>query len=287
MVIIVIGARSALFERAFVLQLFISDICTINFELMAHIPNILSIAGFDPSAGAGLFADIKTAEACGVYACGVLTSLTYQNDVEFDDIDWVETEHIIRQISVLRRRIHFDAVKIGLISDIKALQTIIAYLKDTMQDIPIIWDPILQASAGFTFHDDELCENSFSILQQITLVTPNKPEALQLFTTNNIESIQTTIANNKLCAVLLKGGHADGTESNDILISATETFVFEGVRLEGFQKHGTGCILSTAIACNVAKGKSLIESCRLAKKYITQVLTSNQGLLGYHYLQGE
>jgi len=254
---------------------------------MAHIPHILSIAGLDPSAGAGLFADIKTAEACGVYACGVLTSLTYQNDVEFDDVDWVETEHIIRQISVLRRRLHFDAVKIGLISDITALQTIIAYLKDSMKDIPIIWDPILQASAGFTFHDNELCDNSFNMLKEITLVTPNKPEALQLFKNEDIESIQTTIANHKLCDVLLKGGHSISTESSDILISATEIFVFEGVRLEGFQKHGTGCILSTAIACNLAKGKSLIESCRLAKKYVTRVLTSNHGLLGHHFLQGE
>ena len=249
---------------------------------MATIPNILSIAGFDPSGGAGVLADIKTAEANGVYACGVMTSLTYQNDVDFEDVDWLNTEHIIRQIHVLQKRISFSAIKIGLISDIKALQTIVSYVQETCPDAPIIWDPILAASSGFEFHKEEASENWFAVLKEITLITPNRPEAQQIFKTDDETSIRRMIANKFLSNVLIKGGHSDNDQCNDILITASEKYTFEGTRLNDYQKHGTGCILSTAISCNLAKGMSIIEACRKGKDYVTKAIASNDGYLAYH-----
>jgi hydroxymethylpyrimidine/phosphomethylpyrimidine kinase len=249
---------------------------------MAAIPNILSIAGFDPSAGAGVLADIKTAEANSVYACGVMTSLTYQNDTDFEDVDWINTEHIIRQIHVLSKRMSFAAIKIGLISDVKSLQTIVSYVQEVFPDAPIIWDPILAASAGYEFHNTENAEEWFAVLKEITLITPNRLEAQQLFNTTDEAGIRRMIANKFLSSVLLKGGHSETDQCNDVLITASEKYVFEGPKLTGFQKHGTGCILSTAIACNLAKGMSLIEACRKGKNYVTKAITSNDTLLAFH-----
>ena len=249
---------------------------------MATIPTILSIAGFDPSVGAGVLADIKTAEANGVYACGVMTALTYQNDTDFEDVDWLNTEHIIRQIHVLRKRMSFAAIKIGLISDVKALQTIVSYVQETCPDAPIIRDPILAASSGFEFHTDNASEDWFPVLKEITLITPNRPEAQQIFKTTDEVAIRRMIANKFLSSVLIKGGHSDNDLCNDILITASEKYVFEGSKLKGYQKHGTGCILSTAIACNLAKGMSIIEACRKGKDYVTKAIASNDGLLAYH-----
>jgi len=251
---------------------------------MAAIPNILSIAGFDPSAGAGVLADIKTAEANGVYACGVMTSLTYQNDSDFEDVDWLNTEHIIRQIQVLSRRLSFAAIKIGLISDVKALQTIVSYVQEIFPDAPIIWDPILSASAGYDFHSFDNTDEWFTVLKEITLITPNRPEAQQIFKTIDEISIRRMIANKFLSSVLIKGGHSDDDKCNDVLITASEKFLFEGSKLTDFQKHGTGCILSTAIACNLAKGMSIIEACRKGKDYVTKAIASNDSLLAYHYI---
>lgn len=251
---------------------------------MPSVPTILSIAGFDPSAGAGVMADIKTAEAQGVYAYGVMTSLTYQNEAEFDDVDWLKTEHIIRQIRVLQKRHSFDAIKIGLIGDLKTMLTVVSFLQDTCKDVPIVWDPILAASSGYPFHDVDDTEAWFAILKDILLITPNKPEAEQIFKTNDETKIRRIIANRFLSNVLIKGGHAEGDQCNDILVTASEKYVFEGQRYDGYQKHGTGCVLSTAITCNLAKGMSLIEACRRAKGYVSRVLTSNNSLLGYHYM---
>lgn len=251
---------------------------------MAAIPNILTIAGFDPSGGAGILADIKTAEANGVYACGALTSLTYQNDTHFEDVDWLNTEHIIRQIHVLCKRLHFSAIKIGLISDILSLQTIISYVQQTIPDAPIVWDPILAATSGYTFHSVEEKETWYAILKEIQIITPNKPEAEQIFGTTDETAIRRLITNKFLSNVFLKGGHFSGTSCNDVLITEKEKYIFEGNKIENYSKHGTGCILSTALACNLAKGMSVVESCRKAKDYVTKAITSNESQLAYHFI---
>jgi hydroxymethylpyrimidine/phosphomethylpyrimidine kinase len=143
-------------------------------------PNVLSIAGFDPSSGAGILADIKTFEQCDVYGMGVVSALTYQNDNSFERVDWIELPKIIEQIEVLQKRFQFEYIKIGLIENLEILNQLISYLTSHISHPKIIWDPILKASAGFEFHkkiNQNLLEG---ICNELYLITPNIPEALQL-----------------------------------------------------------------------------------------------------------
>src|ERR1700756_3795867 len=113
---------------------------------------VLSIAGFDPSGGAGILADVKTFESNKVYGLGVISANTFQNDEEFNRVDWIPAEKIIEQISILQKRFEFEYVKIGLIENLEVLNKIIEHLKLPTANYRLIWDPILKASAGFEFH---------------------------------------------------------------------------------------------------------------------------------------
>src|ERR1700741_5107534 len=133
-------------------------------------PYCLSIAGFDPSAGAGILADIKTFEANGVYGFGVCSALTFQNDKEFDGVQWISPKQIIAQITPLQRRFNIEYVKVGLIESLDTLSVLISALKT--QHSKLIWDPILNASAGFTFHNNIGRTQLIDVLESIYLITP-------------------------------------------------------------------------------------------------------------------
>lgn len=248
-------------------------------------PYALSIAGYDPSGGAGLLADIKTMEANHVYGLGVCSALTFQNDIEFERVKWISYEQIVEQIDILYRRLRFKYVKIGLIESLDVLKKLTNHLLQIDSEMKIIWDPILKASAGFTFHNQIEAEKLFSVLQKLFLVTPNLDEAKVLFanielTNDNLSAI---IQNKDLCSVLLKGGHSEGDNINDILFENGQQTVFKGKRFNGYSKHGTGCVLSSAISSNLAKGEQLDFSCEKAKEYIHQLILSNKTNLGYHF----
>src|SRR3954465_4317634 len=115
-------------------------------------PYVLSIAGFDPSAGAGVLADIKTCENNGVYGFGVVSALTWQNDTSFEKVEWIDCYKIIQQVGILLRRFDIKYIKIGLIESVQVLNQLISFLKLRIKDPVIIYDPILKASAGFVFH---------------------------------------------------------------------------------------------------------------------------------------
>ena len=176
---------------------------------------VLSVAGFDPSAGAGILADIKTFESNKVYGLGVVSANTFQNDAEFKHVDWISAEKIIEQISILQKRFEFEYVKIGLIENLQVLNEVISYLNTHISNPKIIWDPILKASAGFKFHkevDKNLLEK---ICKQLYLITPNVPETLSLGSfkdaTENAKQLST------YCNVFLKGGHAEKKVGYDTL----------------------------------------------------------------------
>jgi len=247
-------------------------------------PDVLVIAGYDPSGGAGLIADTKTLEMHKVYGFGVCSALTYQNDKKFDDVEWLPVEKIIRQIKILSGRYNFGIVKIGLIEIKDTLLPVIDYLITRNKNTRIIWDPILKSSSGYIFHND-VTENIFkSIIGKIYLITPNIDEARALTgNTKNPEKEMPGITKNNNCSVLLKGGHKKGNTSDDILFSNGEQISFSGSFIAGYDKHGTGCVLSSAIAAGLALGRSLEESCRYAKEYTRKFILSNKTLLGYHY----
>jgi hydroxymethylpyrimidine/phosphomethylpyrimidine kinase len=233
--------------------------------------NVLTIAGFDPSAGAGLLADIKTFEQFGVYGFGVCTAVTVQNESSFDHPGWLENDHIIEQIDCLYRTQRPEVVKIGLIRDLDTLEVIIDNLLRHNSDLKIIWDPVLKSSTGFSFHEAIDQNKLDSILQRIFLVTPNSIEAEQLKLSEGTD----------FCNVLVKGGHKQDAECEDLLyMNDGQILSFPGVRIPKAEKHGSGCVFSSAIAAGIAKGNSLPAAITNAKEYITEFLLSTDTLLG-------
>jgi len=243
-------------------------------------PYALSVAGFDPSGGAGLLADCKTMEANGVYGLGVCTALTVQNDVQFEQVSWVPAATILDQARLLFARFPIDWVKIGLFESLGQLPELLEWLRLQQPQIQVIWDPVLKASAGYEFHGQPSLDLVQQVCEPLALLTPNRPEMLRVWPAASAE--EAAVAVSVFCPVLLKGGHADGAIATDVLFVDGEQHAFAAPRLPHGEKHGSGCVLSAAILAGLAKGGSLVEACREAKEYTTAFLASNDTLLGYH-----
>lgn len=241
---------------------------------------VLSIAGFDPSGGAGILADIKTFEANKVCGVGTLSALTFQNDSEFDSLKWIEAEDILKQILVLKRRFDFRIIKIGLIKDLDTLEYVISNLKSQVPNPKFVWDPIIKASAGFEFHKNFEKEKLFTVLNNCFLITPNTDEIK--FLTGIENPMKAAEELSKYCNVLLKGGHNKEEPGVDYLFMKNKIEKIEPTEKNIFSKHGSGCVLSSAIVANLSLGNDLITSCRNAKKYVEQFLSSSRSLLGIH-----
>jgi len=246
-------------------------------------PYVMSIAGFDPTAGAGVLADIKCFEQHEVYGFGICTALTVQTDSDFLKNEWLSATQIIEQIAPLLSRFKVTAVKIGLIKGIAVLLEVIAYLKQHQPDIIIVMDPVLKASAGYEFHDwEDGFKQLLPVLKQIDLITPNYPEMTALG--GKDEAFTTAKAWSSYCPVLLKGGHMENHRGTDFL------FVMGGIHElkpkvdHVYQKHGSGCVLSASIIASMAHGNDLLAACKIAKRDTEQFLNSNETLLGYHKL---
>ena len=256
-------------------------------------PYVISIAGFDPTAGAGLLSDLKCFEAHRVYGFGVCTALTIQTDTAFLKNDWLGAEQIIAQLQPLLEKFPIAAVKIGLIKNLETLLAVCDYLISFDSNIKIVLDPILKASAGFNFHDWNGASVVFkNVLKRLYLITPNYlelqtlivPEELldQLELDSQQEIDQTCLNWSADCAVLLKGGHHPLRPGTDYLFLQNERLEFKSGSPGVFPKHGSGCVLSSAITAQLALGNSVSKSCLLSKQYIENFLNSNTSLLGYH-----
>jgi len=241
---------------------------------------VLSIAGFDPSGGAGILADVKTIEAHKVQGMGVVSALTFQNDAEFEGMKWISEEEILKQIMVLERRFEFAAVKIGLIQSLDVLDAVLLYCKQEASSV--IWDPIISASAGFEFHKKFDKGKLFSVLEKCFLITPNTNEVKFMTGINNPMEAAEELSG--FCNVLLKGGHNQEDPGVDYLFigGKVEKILPSGENIS--PKHGSGCVLSSAIASNLALGDDLVTACRKAKKYVEKFLAGNPSLLGVHHV---
>ncbi|MFC6222518.1 hydroxymethylpyrimidine/phosphomethylpyrimidine kinase [Hymenobacter artigasi] len=243
-------------------------------------PYALTIAGFDPSAGAGLLADVKTLEASGVYGLGVCTALTVQNDISFERVRWVPATEIRDQLRILFARFQVDFIKIGLVESLPQLLELIGWLKSRNRNLQIVWDPVLKASAGYEFHRATDRDLLRALCAEMALITPNQPEMLRLWPSDSAEAAAAAVA--AFCPVLLKGGHAAGGLSTDVLLEGGRRHAFSAARLAHGEKHGSGCVLSSAVLAGLAKGEGLAAACRTGKEYVTAFLASNDSLLGYH-----
>lgn len=245
-------------------------------------PTALSIAGLDPCAGAGLLADIKTFEAHRVYGLGVPSAITYQHDLTFKKAEWVSLEKITEQIDLLQERFKINYIKIGLIENLNILDQLLTHITTSSSPL-IIWDPVLKASAGYNFHtriDPALLE---TICKKIYLITPNIPEAVQLGTSS--DAMENAKNLSRFCNVLLKGGHSETQKGKDFLFCKEgNSFSFRNQLTDVSEKHGSGCVLSSALTANLAKKVKLHRACLKAKSYTAAFLNSNKTLLGYHKL---
>ena len=243
---------------------------------------VLSIAGFDPSAGAGILADIKTFEQQKTYGFGVCSAITFQDESYFEGVNWLDNEQIIHQAKLLFDKYSIDFVKIGLIQSLQTLDEIINTLLSWNPKLKIIWDPILKASAGFDFHSEINVVLLEKILKKIYLITPNLPEVRQLIQ-GEFSDEEKALKLNEFCQVYLKGGHSENAYCEDILLVENQKFYFKSERIPDGEKHGSGCVLSSAITANLAKSLSIQQACANAKQYMNQILKSNPNLLAYHF----
>ena len=242
-------------------------------------PYALSIAGFDPSAWAGVLADIKTFESNGVYGFGVVSALTWQNDCEFDKVEWVAIDKIIGQIEVLLRRFEIKFIKIGLIESFEVLSELVKYLHERLDAPIIIFDPILKASAGFVFHNEG--DNGLKeVLKKVHCITPNLPEAHKLFGEDDLNTTLEELS--EFVNIYLKGGHSEDNNVLDLLYTSDHTYAFTNDRIPNGEKHGSGCVLSAALTAQLALGNDLPIAAENANSYTWQFLASTDTLLGYH-----
>lgn len=245
---------------------------------------VLTIAGSDCSGGAGIQADLKTIAAHKLYGMSAITSLTAQNTTGVYGIYDVSPEFLKNQLDCIFTDIFPDAVKIGMVSNSGLIQVIADTLKQYRPG-RVVLDPVMVSTSGSRLIAPEAQETLVTQLMPLaSVITPNIPEA-EVLCGRKIENVQDMEAAAKAIydkigtdtAVLVKGGHERNT-ANDCLYTKEGTFWFEGKRVENDNTHGTGCTLSSAIACNLAMGYTMQESVKNAKRYITGALQAGLNL---------
>lgn len=244
-------------------------------------PIVLSIAGFDPCGGAGVLADIKTFEQHQCLGMAVNTSITNQVENNFISVNWFSVDEIIEHIKPLIEKYKIEFVKIGIIQNIDMLNEVVSYLKQQNKDIKIIWDTVLSSSSGFNFIDNLNKTKLIKVLQNIYLITPNTNEAKNLSGLESEHEAAKFLSS--FCNVLLKGGHSKENKGVDFLFSNHSQLTINHQQSTiMYPKHGSGCILSSAITANLALENDLETACIKSKNYTETILSSNTNLLAYH-----
>ncbi|WP_411034672.1 bifunctional hydroxymethylpyrimidine kinase/phosphomethylpyrimidine kinase [Shinella sp. BYT-45] len=248
------------------------------------IANILSIAGSDPSGGAGIQADLKTFAACGTYGMAALTALTAQNTQGVSGVHLVPPAFVAAQIADVFADVRVDAVKIGMIASAE-IAGAVADALSPRRGVPVVLDPVMVAKGGASLLAPEAVEAlTRRLLPLAAVLTPNLPEAAALL--GEPEAADRAAMEDqarKLLAlgpraVLLKGGHLAGGESPDVLATPEGSRWFEGVRILTRNTHGTGCSLSSAIAAELGKGRSLADAVAAAKSFIAAAVRGSDAL---------
>jgi hydroxymethylpyrimidine/phosphomethylpyrimidine kinase len=244
------------------------------------ICNVLSIAGSDPSGGAGIQADLKTFSARGTYGMAVLTALTAQNTQGVSRVHAVPSDLVTEQIRMVFADIRVDAVKIGMIANAPIAEAV-ANALFPHRGIPIVLDPVMIAKGGAALLDVEAIDIlKTRLLALATLLTPNLPEAAALLgepaaaSRDAMEQQAEKLRALGCSAVLVKGGHLGGTQSPDVLVSESGITWFEAPRVATKNTHGTGCTLSSALAAELAKGVPPETAAAIAKDYLAQAVAA-------------
>lgn len=246
---------------------------------LRSLPTALSIAGTDPTGGAGIGADLKTFTARGVYGQSCITAVIAQNTLGVQHIELVAADLLWKQMESVFTDIYPNAVKIGMLGNTENIEAVVRALTK-WQPKNIVLDPVMLSSSGTELlkaqAQQTLCQQLFPLC---TLITPNIPEA-QALTGQTLRTEQARedmlaiahkLAAQTGAAILLKGGHLS-QNSDDLLLAEGKEYWFAAPRIDNPNSHGTGCTLSSAIAAELAKGSALPDAVCAAKQYITDTL---------------
>ncbi len=247
---------------------------------MNHQPNtpwpvVLSIAGFDPSAGAGVAADLKTFAAHNCYGVAAITALTIQNTEGVKAFQSIDPVSLRDAIHALLADGHIKAIKIGMLAN-RANAEVVSAILEANPTLPSVLDPVIRSSTGMALVDDAGVEFIRDrLLKQITVVTPNVAEAaaltgLKVETPENMKAATQKLREMGARAVVITGGHLE--KAIDVFSEGTELEAFIGDRVKPDNTHGTGCTFSSAVAANLALGRQLRDAVVLAKAYVTEAI---------------
>ena len=247
-------------------------------------PIALTIAGSDPSGGAGIQADLKTFSALGVYGASVLTALTAQNTLGVTGVLKVPADFIRAQFTSVVSDLAVGAAKAGMLGDEETVMTV-AELVRTSNFGPLVVDPVMVATSGDALLEPSAVAAVRDVLIPLaTVVTPNLHEAARLLdcavaeTQHDVRRQAQALLELGCGAVLLKGGHGQGATAVDVLATGHDVMEFSAPRIVTRNTHGTGCTLAAALAAGLARGNSLQEATQTAKSYLWDALVSGASM---------
>jgi hydroxymethylpyrimidine/phosphomethylpyrimidine kinase len=239
-------------------------------------PNLLlTIAGFDPSCGAGIAADLKTFAAHGCYGVAAITSLTVQSTEGVQAIHNTPSAELREQLEVLSRDCDIAAVKIGMLGN-RGNAVVVAEFLDAHKFAHVVHDPVMKSSSGAELLDAAGIKYLVAeLLKRSTVITPNVPEAeiltgLEIKDVAGMETAARKIVEMGAHAVIVKGGHME--RAIDVLFDGEKITLLGGDRVKANNNHGTGCTFASAVAAQLASGRGLAEAAMLAKAYVTKAI---------------
>jgi hydroxymethylpyrimidine/phosphomethylpyrimidine kinase len=238
-------------------------------------PILLTIAGFDPSCGAGVGADLKTFAAHGCYGIAAITSLTVQNTQGVETVHNTPASELREQLEILVKDCEIAAVKIGMLGN-RGNAAVVAEFLDAHKFAHIVHDPVMKSSSGSELLDAAGIKFvATELLKRATVITPNLPEAeiltgLTIKDVADMEAAARKIAEMGAHAVIVKGGHMD--KAIDVLFDGTDMHPLGGEKVKLENTHGTGCTFASAITAQLAAGRSLLEATTLAKAYVMKAI---------------
>ncbi len=254
-----------------------------SFPNRPSIPNVLSIAGSDPSGGAGVQADLKTFAALGCHGMAAITALTAQNTRGVSAVHCPPADFVAAQIAMVFADVDVAAVKVGMLGAPDVVAAVAGELA-RHPGLPIVLDPVLVATSGAVLGDDAvIAAMRRHLFPLATVVTPNLAEAERLSglparSREEVVRVAVHLRGSGAAAWLVKGGHGEGTSANDLLVDAVGQHWFSAPRVKTRNTHGTGCTLSSAIAAYLARGETLLVAIRHAKTYLGQALRGADAL---------
>ena len=247
-------------------------------------PVALSIAGSDPSGGAGIQADLKTFSALGAYGACVITALTAQNTRGVYGVHEVPAAFVGEQLRVLADDVRLDAVKLGMLANAAIIETVAAFLHESPREA-VVLDPVMVATSGDLLLREDAVQAMRELLPLASIATPNAPEAAALLGTTEAATVDELadqareLVRRGAQRVLAKGGHLDTPdEVVDVLADPSGVTLFRGPRITTVNTHGTGCSLSSALAALRPQRGSWSETVRDARSWLGAALAAADGL---------